>query len=1076
MACFFIHYFNQEGIMWLKKIILSTILLFFAPNFLYTQKPEIFIQLGHTENISDIVYSPDGRFLASAGEDKKIIVWNVQTGREIFQVSNLKEAGIRIAFCGGNQYLISSSYERELVLWNIEKRTKEKTFTLSEGMIVHAITVSPDGSTAAVAIEQVPDKHLILFLNPFTDEQKIYPTGHLEPMNSLHYSSDGQWLLTAAGAYAYPASDDPNAEVITSRDNSIRIFHTINGKELLRIIGHSKMIYQAMFTPDKKRIISVGEDSTLRLWNARTGKQEKIINEGFKSFDISPDGKYLAAAGYYVKILDLTQHIWIAGENEPVYCYKPTIRYSPKNNQFAVGREKEVYIFSSFLETKETLGGKVLTPKNVFITPDQKLRFSFLGSPLVYDYDLIRGQLHNVRKLESYTDLFFYNDESNKVLVSYENENIRCFYDQIIYFMAISPYGRYAAELNKEFKIYSFPDLKYVADIEKPVKQWAYDKTAFSADSRFMAVARDDDGLVIGLFELSSGKCLRELRGHEGDLWRLSFTPDGRYVIGGSIDHKIYIWETTSGNLFRVLSGHTQPISSLAISADSRRLLSGSWDRSIKVWDFFSGQCLQTLEGHENKIFSLIFVYGNDFAVSGSDDGTFRLWSLVQGKELLRFIHFKDEEWIILTPDGEYLSSVNGDRYVNVRVGNEVYGVDQYRNIFYKPAAVEKRLSDFRYTEVDSRSQVFDLIQYQPPFIAVKSPDDGARLNQREAEIAVYIEDRNQPLKQIGIYINGRNVANATQRGMKVTQQIQEIPDNSRTLDLKIPIQLDAGENIIEITATNGFSETRKQLKVHVQSTSAVADAVLPNLWILAIGVNQYVDKTFPSLNYAARDANGIVEAFSSQKGKLFRDIKVMLISDDAPVKPTYENIIDNLNYLKQSGTNDITLLFMAGHGLNDESGEFYFLPADAAMTSDGSIKRSRAISWREIRSVLDFPGKKLVFVDACHAEGVSGKKTRSADPFRFVKELQDANAVIFTSSRGNELSQESADWGHGAFTYAIIQGLSGKANLIQDDVISMKELDTYVSETVPQLTRGAQHPITYTPDGYANFPVVIVK
>ena len=126
----------------------------------------------------------------------------------------------------------------------------------------------------------------------------------------------------------------------------------------------------------------------------------------------------------------------------------------------------------------------------------------------------------------------------------------------------------------------------------------------------------------------------------------------------------------------------------------------------------------------------------------------------------------------------------------------------------------------------------------------------------------------------------------------------------------------------------------------------------------------------------------------------------------------------------------------------------------------------------------LDLPAKKLILVDTCHSEGVGGKKTktRAVDSDRFVKELQDANAVIFTSSRGRELSQEDDKWGHGAFTYALIEGLKGKADLIKDGKISMKELDAYVSETVPQLTHGAQHPITNTPEGYVNFPVALVK
>ncbi|MBW2640752.1 MAG: hypothetical protein JRE10_11495, partial [Deltaproteobacteria bacterium] len=103
-------------------------------------------------------------------------------------------------------------------------------------------------------------------------------------------------------------------------------------------------------------------------------------------------------------------------------------------------------------------------------------------------------------------------------------------------------------------------------------------------------------------------------------------------------------------------------------------------------------------------------------------------------------------------------------------------------------------------------------------------------------------------------------------------------------------------------------------------------------------------------------------------------------------------------------------------------------MPKDATFYSDGRIKKSRAIPWHQLKGILDLPARKLVFADTCHSEGLSGKKTRSVDNERFVKELQDTNAVIFTSSRGNEISQEDDQWGHGAFSFAILQGLSGKA------------------------------------------------
>ena len=73
-------------------------------------------------------------------------------------------------------------------------------------------------------------------------------------------------------------------------------------------------------------------------------------------------------------------------------------------------------------------------------------------------------------------------------------------------------------------------------------------------------------------------------------------------------------------------------------------------------------------------------------------------------------------------------------------------------------------------------------------------------------------------------------------------------------------------------------------------------------------------------------------------------------------------------------------------------------------------------------------------------------------------------------------MSQEAPQFGHGVFTYAVIQGMKGEADLVKDGKITMKELDTYVSETVPRLTNGLQHPTTTTPDGYINFIVAELK
>ena len=136
---------------------------------------------------------------------------------------------------------------------------------------------------------------------------------------------------------------------------------------------------------------------------------------------------------------------------------------------------------------------------------------------------------------------------------------------------------------------------------------------------------------------------------------------------------------------------------------------------------------------------------------------------------------------------------------------------------------------------------------------------------------------------------------------------------------------------------------------------------------------------------------------------------------------------------------------------------------------------RSSAVRWTEIHNALDLPCRVVLLVDTCHSSGVSGMtKIRALDNDRLVKGMEELGIVIFTSSRGIELSQEKEEWGHGAFTYALIQGLEGReADLIKDGRITMKELDTYVSQRVPQLTDVAQHPITHAPMGYEDFVIV---
>lgn len=82
---------------------------------------------------------------------------------------------------------------------------------------------------------------------------------------------------------------------------------------------------------------------------------------------------------------------------------------------------------------------------------------------------------------------------------------------------------------------------------------------------------------------------------------------------------------------------------------------------------------------------------------------------------------------------------------------------------------------------------------------------------------------------------------------------------------------------------------------------------------------------------------------------------------------------------------------------------------------------------------------------------------------------------VVFSAAQGRELSQERPEWGHGAFTKALLEGLAGKADANRNGEITIAELDSYLTDRVRELTAGAQTPILTKPPGTPIFTFVRV-
>jgi hypothetical protein len=240
-----------------------------------------------------------------------------------------------------------------------------------------------------------------------------------------------------------------------------------------------------------------------------------------------------------------------------------------------------------------------------------------------------------------------------------------------------------------------------------------------------------------------------------------------------------------------------------------------------------------------------------------------------------------------------------------------------------------------------------------------------------------------------------------------------------------------------------------------------------PNLYILAVGISHYQRQDY-RLDLPAKDAKDFAAAFAKQKGREYEEVVTRVLTD---AQATRQAVLDGLSWLAGAvSRSDIGVLFLAGHGVTEYAGQYYFLPYEA---QHEKLEATAVPEGRLRESLGRIRGRTLFFVDTCYAGNVVGDPRHSGvELSRLANELASGEngVVVFASSSGRQESEENLEWGTGAFTKAVIEGLQGGADLNHRGRVSFKGLDFFVSEEVRKLTGGRQTPVTITPRGVPDF------
>jgi WD40 repeat protein len=499
---------------------------------------------GHTELVTSVGVTPDGRVAVSGSYDGTVRVWDLAVGRSSAILEGHTDWVRCVAVATDGRTAVSGSHDRTVRVWDLDS---DRCSAVLEGHtgLVTSVAVTGDGRTAVSG--------------SFDGEVRVWDLAVGRSSAVLEGHTD--WVRCVAVA------TDGRMAVSGSEDWTVRVWDLAVGRCSAVLEGHTGLVTSVAVTGDGRTAVSGSEDGTVRVWDLEGGRCSAVL-EGHPDWvfrvALAADGGRAVSGSH-----DRTVRVWdLAGGR----CTAELEGHTGWVTSVAVTGDGRTAVSGSHDRTVRVwdLGGGRCTTvleghtdwvRSVAVATDGRTAVSRSDDGTVRVWDLAGGRCTAV--LRGHTGW------------------VGC--------VVVTGDGRTAVSGSDDgtVRVWDLAGGGCTAVLEGHT-DWVR-SVAVTGDGR-TAVSGSHDRTV-RVWDLAGGRCSAVLEGHTGRVRGVAVTADGGTVVSGSDDKTVRVWDLSGGRCTAVLEGHTDWVRSVAVTGDGRTAVSGSDDGTVRVWDLAGGRC-----------------------------------------------------------------------------------------------------------------------------------------------------------------------------------------------------------------------------------------------------------------------------------------------------------------------------------------------------------------------------------------------------------------------------------------------------------------------------------------------------